>query len=173
MYPVPVHTVQCTLYRTVSLSMDRCICFWDVTNRKPTFSFASLFPRFYRLLPRYLRFYPVTSDFTSLPRYLEKVRCEPEGQFDIFHPKRDRTQRSIDNDMVCATLSYFFGLAHLSVDTAWLIQNRTSNSISMSPRSDTRGKAHYWGCSCNLSVHSVVRLCCPLRRHRNTSVVPL
>ena len=37
----------------------------------------------------------VIFDFTplrpTLPRYLEKVRCEPEGQFDIFHSKRDGT----------------------------------------------------------------------------------
>ena len=64
-----------------------CI-FWDVTNRMPTFSFASFFLGF-------AAFYLVISDFTPLPpflpRYLEKVRCRPEGQFDIFHPKRDRT----------------------------------------------------------------------------------
>ena len=39
-------------------------------------------------------FYLVIFDFTPspliLPRYLEKVRCEPEGQFDIFHSKRGR-----------------------------------------------------------------------------------
>ena len=52
-------------------------------------------------------FYLVIFDFTPLPpllpRYLEKVRCEPEGQFDIFHPRRDRTQRSIDNGTVYET----------------------------------------------------------------------
>ena len=30
---------------TVQLPMDRYIFFWDVTSRKPTFSFASLLPR--------------------------------------------------------------------------------------------------------------------------------
>ena len=48
-----------------------------------------------RYFLEFTAFYLVIFDFTPLPpilpRYLEKVRCEPEGQFDIVHSKRDGT----------------------------------------------------------------------------------
>ena len=45
-------------------------------------------------------FYLVISDFTSsppfLPRHLEKVRCEPEGQLELFHSKGTGHNDSLD-----------------------------------------------------------------------------